>query len=81
MNLTIDNCGGCPLRQGKYTCLGLDERRDEVGVKRQIEADQHHIQPGWCPLPITINPEEPRQMEDASAGRDENLEEPSSPGW
>lgn len=57
MNLVVENCGVCHLRQGKYTCLGLDGRRDKDGVKRQIEGDQHHIRPDWCPLPVTITGE------------------------
>ena len=54
MNLVSTSCGECPLRQGKYTCLGLDRSRDRHGVKWQIEGHMHHTRPDWCPLPITI---------------------------
>ena len=36
MNMKILNCGECPLRRGKYMCLGLDRMKDAEGIKRHI---------------------------------------------
>ena len=52
MNMKILNCGECPLRQGKYMCLGLDRMKDAGGIKRHIE--DHGLRPKWCPLPIKL---------------------------
>ena len=54
MEKFIENCGECPLRQGNYACLGLKDRKDEHGIKRQISRHEHHLRPDWCPLPVTL---------------------------